>query len=92
MLGAEWFVTVDTGSVHLGAAFGCRVTGIFNGSQYGRFSPYPKELTEKVHSVYPLSIIPDLQQSEVIRSQYLYTVDIPYESVQPEQVINTIKP
>ncbi|MFN4975413.1 MAG: glycosyltransferase family 9 protein [Bacteroidota bacterium] len=89
--GAEWLVTVDTGSVHLGAAVGCRVTGIFNGSQYGRFSPYPKELTEKVHSVYPLSIIPDLQQSEVIRSQYLYTVDIPYESVQPEQVINTIK-
>ncbi|MFN4974560.1 MAG: glycosyltransferase family 9 protein, partial [Bacteroidota bacterium] len=88
--GAEWLVTVDTGSVHLGAAVGCRVTGIFNGSQYGRFSPYPKELTEKVHSVYPEEIKKDLESDEIIRSKYTFTVDIPYNLVKPQQVIKQI--
>ncbi|MFX5734413.1 glycosyltransferase family 9 protein, partial [Acinetobacter baumannii] len=39
--GARCLLSVDTGSVHLAAAVGCTVFGIFNGSQYKRFAPYP---------------------------------------------------
>ena len=90
--GAQWLITVDTGSVHLAAAVGCRVSGIFNGSQYGRFAPYPEELTQTIHAIYPKDIATDLQNPGIIRNEYTFTVDIPYDWVSPEQVIKTIKP
>ena len=89
---AQWLITVDTGSVHLAAAVGCRVSGIFNGSQYGRFAPYPEELTQTIHAIYPKEIATDLQNPAIIRNEYIFTVDIPYDWVSPEQVIKTIKP
>jgi len=89
--GAQWLVTVDTGSVHLAAAVGCNVTAIFNGSQYGRFAPYPRELTQIIHAIYPKEIAMDLQNPTIIRNKYTFTVDIPYDWVSTEQVIKTIK-
>lgn len=90
--GAQWLITVDTGSVHLAAAVGCSVSGIFNGSQYGRFAPYPEYLQHKIQAVYPTEIKTDLAQPEIVQKKYLFTVDIPYELVQPAQVIETINP
>jgi ADP-heptose:LPS heptosyltransferase len=87
---AEALVTVDTGSVHLAAAVGCRVFGIYNGSQYGRFSPYPNELTEQVISVYPVEIANDLLNPIIIQQKYTYTVSTPYQNVQPKQLIELI--
>lgn len=87
---AEALVTVDTGSVHLAAAVGCRVLGIYNGSQYGRFSPYPLNLTNKVISIYPSEIEEDLLSTTMIQQKYLYTVAIPYQWVQPKQVIELL--
>ncbi len=90
--GAQWLVTVDTGSVHLAAAVGCPVSAIFNGSQFGRFAPYPEELQHKIQAVYPTEIKSALAQPEIVQKKYLYTVDIPYELVLPSQVIKTINP
>lgn len=87
---AEALVTVDTGSVHLAAAVGCRVFGIYNGSQYGRFSPYPVQMTNKVISIYPTEIAEDLINPTMIQQKYLYTVTIPYQWVQPKQVIENL--
>jgi ADP-heptose:LPS heptosyltransferase len=87
---AEALVTVDTGSVHLAAAVGCRVLGIYNGSQYGRFSPYPLNLTNKVISIYPTEIEEHLENPTMIQQKYLYTVAIPYQWVQPKQVIELL--
>ena len=87
---AAALVSVDTGSVHLAAAVGCRVLGIFNGSQYGRFSPYPLEMSNKVISIYPTEIAEDLVNPTMIQQKYLYTVTIPYQWVQPKQVIEKL--
>ena len=87
---AEALVTVDTGSVHLAAAVGCRVFGIYNGSQYGRFSPYPLDITNKVISIYPSEIVEDLVSPTMIQQKYLYTVSIPYQWVQAKQVIELL--
>jgi ADP-heptose:LPS heptosyltransferase len=87
---AEALVTVDTGSVHLAAAVGCRVFGIYNGSQYGRFSPYPLEMSNKVISIYPTEIAEDLVNPTIIQNKYLYTVTTPYQWVQPKQVIENL--
>jgi ADP-heptose:LPS heptosyltransferase len=78
--------------VHLAAAVGCPVSAIFNGSQFGRFAPYPEELQHKIQAVYPTEIKSALAQPEIVQKKYLYTVDIPYELVLPSQVIKTINP
>jgi hypothetical protein len=64
--------------------------GIFNGSQYGRFSPYPVEMTNTVISIYPTEIAEDLVNPTIIQEKYLYTVAIPYQWVQPKQVIENL--
>ena len=37
----------------MGVAAGCPVIGLFSGKFYGRFAPYPKEITEQFYAVYP---------------------------------------
>lgn len=88
---AAVLLSVDTGSVHLAVAVGCPVVAIFNGSQYKRFSPYPKELSTRFTAVYPKHIQEELKDEETVRNKYEFVVDIPYDSVTPEQVIEMIE-
>lgn len=88
---ASMLLSVDTGSVHLAAAAGCPVTAIFNGSQYKRFAPYPKELSAHFIAVYPKQIQQELSDDEMVRSKYEFVVDTPYDLVTPEQVIEAVK-
>lgn len=87
---ANLLVTVDTGSVHLAAAIGCKTIGIFNGSQYGRFSPYPSTLSSSIISVYPELILEELNNPSIVSKKYKYTVNIPYYNVNVQQVIMAI--
>lgn len=88
---AAVLLSVDTGSVHLAVAVGCPVVAIFNGSQYKRFAPYPKELSTHFTAVYPSHIQEELKDEKTVRNKYEFVVDIPYDSVTPEQVIEMIK-
>jgi len=88
---ASMLLSVDTGSVHLAAAVGCPVTAIFNGSQYKRFAPYPKQLSAHFIAVYPKQIQLELSDDEMVRSKYEFVIDTPYDLVTPEQVIEAVK-
>jgi ADP-heptose:LPS heptosyltransferase len=50
---AQFLICVDTGALHIAAAVGCPVIGLYSGKFYGRFAPYPKEITEQFYPVYP---------------------------------------
>jgi ADP-heptose:LPS heptosyltransferase len=88
---AQCLLTVDTGSVHLAAAVGCTVFGIFNGSQYGRFAPYPSEIAENIYPVYPEEIVSELQNPELVKTKYQYVVQVPYSLVTPQKLIAVIQ-
>lgn len=88
---AKMLLSVDTGSVHLAAAVNCTVVGIFNGSQYKRFAPYPTELNQHFIAVYPDEIEEELKNEAIVSKQYEFTVDIAYSDVKPIKVINLIK-
>lgn len=88
--GAQCLLSVDTGSVHLAAAVGCKVFGIFNGSQYKRFAPYPKELANDFYAVYPDDVEKELQDDKLVKEKYEFVVEVPYASVRPEKVIHAI--
>ncbi len=88
---AKCLLSVDTGSVHLAAAVGCTVFGIFNGSQYKRFAPYPVNLNNRFFAAYPDQVEAELNDPVLVLSKYEFTVNIPYESVQPEKIIQLIQ-
>ncbi len=88
---AQCLLSVDTGSVHLAAAVGCTVFGIFNGSQYKRFAPYPKEMAPNFFAVYPDKVETELKDPVLVKEKYEFVVPVPYETVTPEKMINSIE-
>ncbi|HXB08101.1 MAG TPA: glycosyltransferase family 9 protein [Puia sp.] len=69
--GAHCLISVDTGAVHLAAAVGCTVFGLFSGFHYGRFAPYPEAMTSRFFAIYPG------ETEEKIRSGRLAARDVP---------------
>ncbi|SJZ52780.1 ADP-heptose:LPS heptosyltransferase [Sediminibacterium ginsengisoli] len=84
---ASCLVSVDTGSVHLAAAAGCTVFGIFNGSQYKRFAPYPQNMHPGFFAIYPDEIEEDLADPQLVKEKYEFVISVPYASVKAEKVI-----
>lgn len=88
---AQCLLSVDTGAVHMAAAVGCRVYGIFNGSQYGRFSPYPPGVAKAVVSVYPDEVEKEVMDMEQVQKKYTFTTSVSYDNVPAEKVLERIK-
>lgn len=84
---ARCLLSVDTGSVHLAAAVSCTVFGIFNGSQYKRFAPYPKEMAPNFFAVYPDEVEKELKDEALVKQKYEFVVPVPYALVRAEKVI-----
>ncbi len=84
---AKCLISVDTGSVHLATAVNCPVFGVFNGSQYKRFAPYPKSLAPSFHAIYPDDVEKELANEDLVKTKYEFVTDIPYASVKAEKMI-----
>jgi ADP-heptose:LPS heptosyltransferase len=87
---ATCLLSVDTGSVHMATAVHCPVFGIFNGSQYKRFAPYPKELAASFYAIYPDEIEAELQNDALVKQKYEFVVKVPYAWVKPEKLMLAI--
>ncbi len=86
---AKGIVSVDTGAVHLAAAVQCPVFGIFNGSQYGRFAPYPKEVCTSFYAIYPQEVSNNIASGNSLQ-QYQYLSGIDYNTVTAAMVMEKI--
>ena len=89
--GARCILSVDTGSIHLAASVNCLSFGIFNGSQYGRFSPYPNTVSNKIISIYPTSIANEISNTVIVNEKYEHIIPIDYNEVTALQVIEMIE-
>ncbi len=87
---ATLLLSVDTGSVHLAAAVGCPVIGVFNGSQYQRFAPYPSTLAPHFYACYPDHIEKELADASIVRDKYEFVISESYANVSAEKVIKAI--
>ena len=88
---AKCTLSVDTGSIHLAASVNSLSFGIFNGSQYGRFSPYPNIVSNKIISIYPASITNEISNTAIVNEKYEHIVSIDYNEVTALQVIEMIE-
>lgn len=80
---AKLLVSNDTGVVHIGAALNKKVICISKGNYYGRFAPYPNNITDKVIVITPptmANISPDVSYNQF---GYEHTI----ESITLEEVI-----
>ena len=84
---AACLLSVDTGSIHLAAAVNCLTLGVFNGSQYGRFSPYPKEISKHIISFYPKKVTEDINKNG-ITNKYELINNTSYNEVRAENLID----
>ena len=85
---AALLLSVDTGAVHIAAAVNCIVFGIFNGTRFGRFAPYPKEISSNFYSVFPDKVEEDIKNGNI--AAYEGVCEIPYSDVTAEKVIKKI--
>lgn len=88
---ANFLFSVDTGSVHLAASVNCPVLGIYNGGQFGRFAPYPKEIAPNFYAIYPSDILHQLQNKVIVAANYQYVISKSYNSVTSIQAINKLE-
>lgn len=67
---AKFVVSNETSVAHLAVAVNTPVFVISNGNHFGRFTPYPKEVTQSYYVTYPAEIINELNKNnsdEVIK-------------------------
>lgn len=88
---ASCLLSVDTGAVHLAAAVECTVFGVFNGSQYKRFAPYPIEINKRFFAAYPNEIEEELTNDELVKHKYEFVTNTPYHIISPQKIINLIQ-
>ena len=87
---ADYLLSVDTGSIHLAASVGCLTLGIFNGSQYGRFSPYPKDISTNIISFYPKVVKEDINKNG-ITEKYVLINNTSYNDVSAKELIDYLE-
>ena len=86
---SKCLVSIDTGSVHLAAAVQCPVFGVYNGSQYGRFAPYPGDVFKNFYAAYPAAVENDIKNGHA--KKYRYLSPVKYDEVSAEMIIELVK-
>ena len=84
---ATCLLSVDTGSIHLASSVNCLSLGIFNGSQYGRFSPYPIEISSNIISFYPKKVLEDIYKNGITEKHELIN-NTSYNDVSAKEIID----
>ncbi len=65
-------ISNETGAVHLAVLAGIKVLCISNGNHFGRFNPYPEEISDKVLYIYPKPIMDKLPDFDCLKEQYRF--------------------
>jgi len=85
-------ISNETSAPHLAVAL--EMTNIFvisNGNHYGRFTPYPKEMTSSYHVIYHPEIEKDLDNYKKLSNSYGYGSTLDINDISVESVINKIE-
>ena len=86
---SELLITNDTVALHIGAILNKKTICISNGTLYGRFLPYPYEITDKVFPVYPDAV--DCINVQDLHKLLIYGSTIDINEINPNKIISVIK-
>lgn len=86
---ATFMISNETSAPHLAVALSVPTIVLSNGNHFGRFTPYPKDMTNKYFPIYPTEIrINDFE--EMVRL-YSEGSDLPISSIEVSKVIDQIE-
>jgi len=87
---AKLLISNDSGIIHLAASVNTKTIVILNGSQYGRFIPYPIESGTEISAIYPPEIINNRKEFKKLYKQYRYRSLLDINSIRTETVKSEI--
>lgn len=87
---AKLLISNETGAVHIGAAVNTKTICISNGNHFGRFHPYPKEVSDLITTVYPREIINELENFETLVRRFYIKSDLDINKIKPEIVFEHV--
>ncbi len=87
---AKFVVSNETSIPHICIALDVRVFVIFNGNHFGRFTPYPANLTDKYYPIYHPEIEKNLDDYKYLSNQYGYGSNLDINDITIEKVKNKI--
>lgn len=70
--GAKLLVSNETMAPHFAALYGTKTLCIYNGRHRGRFSPYPQELSQAIHYIYPPRVAEFIAQDARLREDVFF--------------------
>jgi len=81
----------ETSAPHMAIALEMtNVFVIYNGNHYGRFTPYPKNVSKNYHVIYHPEIEKDLDDYKKLSNSYGFGSDLDINEIKPESVIKKI--
>jgi ADP-heptose:LPS heptosyltransferase len=82
----EFFLTNDSGLAHIAIALNCKTVVLSNGSRFGRFFPYPKEINKDITTLFPPKLDNCLDDETYLQSKYNYTSGININDIEISRV------
>lgn len=83
---ARLLISNETCAVHIAAAAGTDAICISNGNHYGRFNPYPEEISESIKTIYPDEINDTNEDFEQLVKRFHISSDLDINGIKPEAV------
>lgn len=88
---SEIVITNETSAVHFAAAMDKKAVCISDGSYFGRFHPYPGEMTDKIVYIYPHQISENFDNFKVVFEKYSGVSNLDINSITVDKVISAIE-
>lgn len=83
-------VTNETSAVHIAAAMGKPAVCISDGSYFGRFHPYPEEMTDIIRYIYPRQISDNFNNFKLLFEKYSGMSNLNINLIEVDRVISEI--
>lgn len=83
---AEFIVSNETLAPHIAVAVNISVVCISNGNHFGRFTPYPNEMTNAYHVVYHPEIEKDLNNYKKLSNIYGFGSKLDISNISTDRV------
>jgi ADP-heptose:LPS heptosyltransferase len=88
---AELLISNETSAVHFAAAVNTPFICISDGSHFGRFHPYPKEVFDKAYYIYPPEIMNNPGNLDLLKMKYRFNSGLDINEIKPQIVKEIIK-
>lgn len=88
---AKLLITNDTCALHIGAALNTKTICITNGLHFGRFHPYPENMSDYVKTLYPDENLIKTDNFESLARKYHLCSELDINLISPDKVYHLVR-